>query len=661
MATEYERTGRDSVTDTIERSPSKRKRRGSTGHSEHTPSPIRDKPSASKRARHARNSPPSPARGSKFREGSMNDSMRTPAAPRQTHFHNDPSQDMDALMDDYHHNHRAKASSETNAMPDPADSTASTTASSQMPTKTKQSSVVRFGRRMAASFNPVNVWKAMNKTWDEAKEDLTAQNINSNRKNAEYDPHLARSGSVMSIYPDSIAPTVSARVTFEAESTRGMVTPARSLASPFQPEVGRADTLDSHEHRLRTSKSLFHIRKPSASKLKRVASGFGLNLTSPNVVASQDPTSQPTGNPLQPSGQLRHSHSRHDLVKLDKLTKRVSLQELKLEQARRDLFQFTETVSPVPADQLHYERYTPRFARARPTRAALAKPLPSLPSESLLQPDDMDNPEQQTPTVAQADPEPATSIDKQDTKVVVLKAAFRTPEPVTKQSTSAKLDSPPVTSTEISAPAKTANKPKTSAKKSKKRKSNDKTDKTFKPDDADLDSDENNEIVVQPKPKRARRSTDKPHEAVATVTESADDGKLEVTPEANEHDHQTEPQAVGPKIDGPDHGSEALNTILENETLVIKPMTPASSAVTHKADSPMEDTASTQTNAKGGLDKAGLPAPTEKHGTVSGAKIANSPAYDGLVTGTTSLGSAAIIDAPLSQDSPDFAWPEYCF
>lgn len=240
--------------------------------------------------------------------------------------------------------------------------------------KDKVPNLFRLSRDFAASLHPVNLW---NKLWNESRDELMSESMNdighkpsTKDYSATRHTNLSRPGNHGSIAfsdgenHDPGNERVDHINSYQKEGLQdsnkvesddfGMIKPARGL-------------------RARLS-----FKRPSLTNLrdsvKRVRSDY-------NLAASYDRESSSSVSPVKNDMEqpiLRKTVSRHDLRKQNKLSKRVSDLEYKLQQARRELNDALVEASPTPDLRGRHGDFMTQRSRFVPGA------LPTLPSESLL-------------------------------------------------------------------------------------------------------------------------------------------------------------------------------------------------------------------------------------------------------------------------------------
>jgi len=416
----------------------------------------------------------SPPRASKFFEASMHDrpSEKPPSMFTRLHIHSPPSTDMEALMDDYTTLSSSPTKLSTTMQTQlkglthhPNMSiTSSATIQTNDTSLTKRSSIFRFGRSMASSFNPLNIWNSLSNGWTQAKDQLEEEAKDTRQK--EWDERKAKAEQMYAEFKKANPPTITKAVKrgreVEDETPRPSVDSAPVIPIPTGPaSIGQSGRKPS-----------FHFRTPSLSSLKKIASE--VNLHKRSVSLSKSPEKQAAVE----STVVQSTVSKKDVDRQIRLTKRVSDLEVKLEKARKELQEAMGTAPPVPPiPQKHTQGPSP-LSSNRPVSRHIKKfePLPSLPSERLLCADPArqsnvpDIAEQYFAAEAKTDAPPAAGEaqpEPENTKYAfAVKAAAK--EPANSAPTEPPSDPQP-SSPARSPPAKPAAAP-TTAKLSKRRK-----------------------------------------------------------------------------------------------------------------------------------------------------------------------------------------------
>lgn len=340
----------------------------------------------------------SPVRESRFQEGSLTDkpSEKPPSVfTRFTRTDSGNLSHVEELMADYHE-----------GMPTPRDSVEETLAYEQatrdervnaihaQQKKEDGSGVFRFGKSLASAFNPATLW---NRLWHEQKEQQSqAQTQEAERKakqKAEAEARYAqlKSAGQLGLQPVSAHKAHDSAVAldgnFSSHEHRRNASNGSSILHGQDSDNGRDGSTfpESASRPLRSFASRLHLRKPSLqnlqSGLKRVKSDF-------NIGSTADRDSSPSVSPAKAdldSSVLRKSHSKYDLKKQNKLSKRVSDLESKLLKARSELNEALAEASPKPKITGRYERFTPSGTIKKPKFVPGA--LPTLHSEGVLFPE----------------------------------------------------------------------------------------------------------------------------------------------------------------------------------------------------------------------------------------------------------------------------------
>ncbi|KAK8212579.1 hypothetical protein IWZ01DRAFT_482304 [Phyllosticta capitalensis] len=396
----------------------------------------------------------SPTRMSKFQEASMHDRASDKPPSFFTRFTKRPANmptSVDHLMEDYHTTQTApgprgpsRGSSHQRAQSISSGYTNNTAAREAA---AKDAGVFKFGRSIASNFNPVNIWHKLNQKWQEARQEMmeedldeqTRQVLRQRAARAEeqyaklkaagqlgkqgsygiptgtyvytpgYDGHAApadrqRDSGISGIDPHQHVSTT-ARPYSQKEASKSA---AHLLSSP--PPAGET-----------TRKSALHFRTPSFANLKRARSEAHLGQkrlppppSSPAAHHHHDAAFRgeeeghgPTLPPSTPNSTLRRSASKRDLQKQLKLSKRVSDLELKLKDARCELYRALGDSSPPPpmpavpshlAATLSSTSLSNTANTTRPRVSPLKKKisdltgrrLPTVPSGQLLSPEQAD-------------------------------------------------------------------------------------------------------------------------------------------------------------------------------------------------------------------------------------------------------------------------------
>ncbi|TKA77376.1 hypothetical protein B0A55_03225 [Friedmanniomyces simplex] len=339
-------------------------------------------------------------RESRFQEGSLTDkpSMKPSSAfMRMVRTDSGNIRQVDELMEGYN---------DDTAMPDVSleasirgeVATPPLSATFESAPRAESGGFFRFGRSFASNFHPVALW---NKMWNETREDLIRQNAEEakrkRRQKEEAEAKYAQmkaagqlglkqvSNATVGVREseESARPRDSAVVLNGVKDRERTTSTGAQLLPPPRDDISTNSGSEVLESKTKgTFKSRFAFRKPSISNLKgglkRVASD--LNLTAGAARESSSSIS-----PVKADSEhstLKRSASKFDLKKQQKLSKRVSDLESKLQLARRELGEALVEASPKPKLNNKYERFTPQNTLKRPK--FIPGMLPSLPSERIL-------------------------------------------------------------------------------------------------------------------------------------------------------------------------------------------------------------------------------------------------------------------------------------
>ena len=345
-------------------------------------------------------------RESRFQEGSLTDKPSNKPPTVFTRFIRTDSgniQQVDELMDDYH-NGMPSSAVEIDVNQEEAQLPPSAAAITPRAEGTDENNgfLFRFGRSLAASFHPVRMWKQV---WDETTEDLRQRNI------AEYQRKRALKEEAERRYADmkasgqfearTLSRASNADISVKTRDSGVMLaheTPSidhkrnDSYGSQLAPPTigssnySEINTPDHAPSVVKTLKSRLHFKKPSLQNLrfdmKRTKSEYNIGAAAHAQRDSSSSVSPVKADLEGPS--LRKSHSRVDMRRQHKLSKRVSDLEVKLQSARRELDDALVQASPVLKMGNKYERVTPNSTIRRPR--FIPGKLESLPSERFLDP-----------------------------------------------------------------------------------------------------------------------------------------------------------------------------------------------------------------------------------------------------------------------------------
>jgi len=327
----------------------------------------------------------SPPRASKFVEASMHDrpSEKPPSMFTRLQIQGQTNTDMDTLMDDY-----TQLSSSPLKQPTTMQTqlkglthhpnmsiTSSATTQTNDTTQTKRSSIFRFGRSMASSFNPLNIWNSLSNSWTQAKEQIEDDAKDNQQK--EWDERKAKAEQAYAEFkkanPPAFTKVVKRGIEIDEETPRPSDDSAPAIPIPTGP-TGIAQS---------GRKPSFHFRTPSLSSLRMRASEVNLHKRSVSLTRSPEkPASEEPAN-------AQNGISKKHIDRQIKLTKRVSDLEVKLEKARKELQDAISSAPPVPPIPPKHTHGPSPLSNQRPASRHVKKfePLPSLPSERLLRAD----------------------------------------------------------------------------------------------------------------------------------------------------------------------------------------------------------------------------------------------------------------------------------
>ncbi|KAF2765304.1 hypothetical protein EJ03DRAFT_331059 [Teratosphaeria nubilosa] len=391
-------------------------------------------------------------RESKFQEGSLTDkpSEKPPSAyTRIIRTDSGNLVQVDQLMEDYHGGVedtstpvQTAVAREKNAMSQQVNEIAAENA------RKEDGGIFRFGRSLATGFHPITLW---NKLWNDTKDELTQRNYEEamrrrQKEEAEARYALMKQAGQFGLRPvgrtgadthdmDNATPAVDSARSSRDPAQRPLPANGTSqLAAPKEEDEG--DQPESTIKGNRTLRSRFSFKRPSISNLKeglfRVKSDFNLAAA---AASSQEPSSSlsPAKDEFHvPGSSIRRSTSRFDLKKQNKLSKRVSDLETKLQRARLELDEALVQASPAPKFKNKYERFTPQSTVKRHPKF-IPGALPSLPSERLLMAREAFGDDEASPEAMESssrvkprttlDMTEAMELDEEDADVGALKAA----------------------------------------------------------------------------------------------------------------------------------------------------------------------------------------------------------------------------------------------
>ncbi|KAK7514899.1 hypothetical protein IWZ03DRAFT_361356 [Phyllosticta citriasiana] len=409
----------------------------------------------------------SPTRMSKFREASMHDRASDKPPSFFTRFtkrgNNSVTTSVDQLMEDYHSTNTAAAATAAVAAPtgprgpsrgsshqraQSISSGVTNNTAAARDAAAKDAGIFKFGRSIAANFNPVNLWQKLNQKWQDTRQEMLEEDLDDQtrkilrqraaRAEEQYAKlkaagQLGKQGtygipSGTYVYTPGYAAGHAAPADRQRDSGISGIDPHQhvSTARPYsQKEASKsaAHLLSSPPPAGETTrKSALHFRTPSFANLKRARSEAHLGQKRlpppPSSPAAHhhhldaDFRGEPADHghtlpPSTPNSTLRRSASKRDLQKQLKLSKRVSDLELKLKDARRELYQALGDSSPAPplppvpshlaatlsSTSISNTANTPR-PRVSPLKKKISdltnRHLPTLPSGRLLSPEQAD-------------------------------------------------------------------------------------------------------------------------------------------------------------------------------------------------------------------------------------------------------------------------------
>ncbi|KAK0852694.1 hypothetical protein LTS02_012265 [Friedmanniomyces endolithicus] len=340
-------------------------------------------------------------RESRFQEGSLTDkpSMKPPSAfTRMMRTDSGNIRQVDELMEGYNDD-SANGDVSREASVRGQGCTPSLSATFESAPRAESGGFFRFGRSFATNFHPVALW---NKIWNEARQDLirenTAEAERKRRQKEEAEAKYAEMKAagqlglkqVSNILLGTHEPEAGARPRDSAvvlddvkDHTRTTTTGSQLLPLPRDDIYSYSGSEVPESKTKHTFKSRFAFKKPSMSNmkggLKRVASDL-------NLTAGAGRESSSSISPVKADfdhSTMKRSSSKFDLKKQQKLSKRVSDLESKLQLAGRELGDALIEASPNPKLNDKYERFTPHNNTLKRPKFIPGK-LPSLPSERIL-------------------------------------------------------------------------------------------------------------------------------------------------------------------------------------------------------------------------------------------------------------------------------------
>lgn len=348
-------------------------------------------------------------RESKFQEGSLTDKPSDKPPSAFTRFIRTDSGNVhhvDELMADYHNGMPTpRGSVEIDIEREKAQIPQRVAAISSQPGAPKENNgfFYRFGRQIAASFHPVRMWKEV---LEETTEELRQKNLaEAERKKVlkeEAERRYAQMKASGQFGPQTVSRTSIADSNISTRDSGVIFTSGapsfehkRVASYGSQLALPSSNDVDLHSENeapepmpsvIKSFKSRLSFKRPSLQNLKfdlkKAKSEYNLG-----GIANAQRESSSSVSPVKaefPASALKKSHSRIDMRKQHKLSKRVSDLEVKLQVARKELDDALYQASPMPQMGNKHERFTPYSSMRRP-RFVPGK-LESLPSERLLDP-----------------------------------------------------------------------------------------------------------------------------------------------------------------------------------------------------------------------------------------------------------------------------------
>jgi len=295
---------------------------------------------------------------------------------------------------------------------------------------TKQSGIFRFGKAVASAFNPVNIWQGFNGRRKETQEQsghaetelLKERQAKAEKAYAELKKRgfkgthrivgvrystevpvrkheLDTEAAIATVHRDSGVDVDGYRSSTERKSEGHVLTDDDHLLPPppisgFGRSASPASDLSSGK------RSSLHLRTPSLQSLRKARSYFQI----PSVKRQSESSALPlvldrnvSSPAITNEKAVKKQSSRKDLEKQQKLDKKVSDLETKLDVARRELQLAMGNDAPPPLSHTGRKPFKPGA-------------LPSLPSEGVLHQKDNDG-EGEEPTLTEAQTEVSKFLD----------------------------------------------------------------------------------------------------------------------------------------------------------------------------------------------------------------------------------------------------------
>ncbi|KAI9819794.1 MAG: hypothetical protein M1832_003869 [Thelocarpon impressellum] len=326
----------------------------------------------------SRGEPGTPARPSKFVEGSMND--RVSNMPPSQYIKEE--EDLERWMEDTANGVRGGFMRHSNLSSAPSNAA-------------RSSGIFRFGKSLAAAFNPTHIWDGVSNIWRKESDDHPQRDVMRERKERadRYYDEQRRAGHVNggkvhipssvpyertargpppAIKRDSGVDVGGYRSSDDRKRDGRVFDDAELLMPPPPARMGRSRSPAG----VRTpNKAPAKLKKPSLANLK-TKSKSEVSLPSTARAASTASESRVAEAPREPAAALavRKKPSKRELQKQQRLAKKVSDLESKLDAARREYEKVVVDAPPVPP--------LPVEAQAPPPKASSTPGAPSsLPSD----------------------------------------------------------------------------------------------------------------------------------------------------------------------------------------------------------------------------------------------------------------------------------------
>ncbi|KAI9815780.1 MAG: hypothetical protein M1827_002176 [Pycnora praestabilis] len=341
-----------------------------------------------------------PARPSRFVEGSMND--RVSNRPPSVYTREDEV--MDQFLADHGHASTVRLPGSTANKTQVGGLTRNSNES--ISTKPQRSGMLGFGKTILHEFNPVTIWTNLVTIWKETGEEydpalrlMRERQVKAEKQYAEYKKngqfgsqgtsrfHYVGDVAAVSYQPKEVGPPPSLhrdsgidvdgyRISGEQMRDSKLAQDEGQLMPP--PAIGRSVHTESPMSDTSSApKSSSRFKKPTVTSLEKVKSNVQLSSMKPHfplIVSPPLPDSSTHKQDVQDDQGVRKQPSRKDLQKQQKLSKKVSDLESKLEVARWELNQALGEAPSVQSSTSHVVGRRPFVPGA----------LPTLPSQRLL-------------------------------------------------------------------------------------------------------------------------------------------------------------------------------------------------------------------------------------------------------------------------------------